>query len=384
LQHLAVANTYYPADSDTMIANQMAKANLGQRGGLYLNQMVTKQDQGQAKYYGQASDPYYVFTTCRRNSGDNIAPEHNAIGFPFHAPSGAMPNLTDGTDHTIRIWDQTTNTIISSYAPSSAFPACPGNTGHAGTYSDPCPLADGSGGNLSGYVGCTKFAWNEPVPYGPSGDGWGTNGVYPMSGMVRFQEILQGHIYHMVYLDLNCSSGSPVVFPNSTGYTAHVCATPATGIPNGALIFLDYNDAQLADMCPAPICATAGPHALPRWQYPFIEALSKYGGYFGDTMGDNSVQGITPARLESEAAYVLAGIPTPAPAGYADFFQWLASQPHTNCILVNGGYKCPAPIFENVPPESNNVGGSGTDIFSHMHVADQCVAKTLAGVAGGC
>jgi hypothetical protein len=109
-----------------------------------------------------------------------------------------------------------------------------------------------------------------------------------------------------------------------------------------------------------------------------LGSAGKNGGYPGDTQSINNGGGISPGRPESEQAYNTLGIATPHPAGFSNFYTWLSSMPHSRCFALTGGIKCQMPIFENVPLEG------GTDITAHVHVADQCVAKALAGVSGGC
>jgi hypothetical protein len=359
LSHLAVANAAYPANSDTMVRNQMGFSSPGDRGAFGAEQAVVGGDQQPAKYYGQPSDPYYEFTAC--TSGFACT----GLNVPFHAPSGAKTSA-GGADKFLVVWDQTNNNVFVQYE-GSDFPACPGN-GRAGTLADPCPISNAFTVAMNNFNSITVLG---------NSSAWTTMGILPLVGQVRMQEVLQGHIYHALYLDTGCTSGTQV-YPNTTGSSANSCANQGNsntnGIPNGALVFLDYTPTQLADL----------KTKLDAWQYPYIEAMTLYGGYIGDTASLPNCCGIYPSRNESEQAYNVAGIATPHPAGYTNFYTWLASQPHSACSTINGGLKCLLPVFENVPAEPNNVGGSGTDIVSHMHVADQCVAKAQAGAPGGC
>ena len=365
--HIAVAGGPYLSSSATMIAAQLSFAASGLRGVLNWQQAAVGADQQVPKYYGQSTDPVYQLTSC-----PPYTPPPGTLNTPFHLASGARFSA-GGADRFLAVWDQTNNNIFALYAPSmSAIPACPGG-GHAGTASDPCQIA------LASPSACGKSNFYSTTANTPNDGGWATGGILPPNGLIRMQEIVSGHIYHALYLDIACSSQT-TVFPNSTGSTANWCANEgnvnSNGMPNGALIFLDYTTAQLADI----------KTKVPAWQYPFLEALTVYGGYFQDTGAIGSSGGIYPSRAESEVAYNVAGIATPHPAGFTNFFSWLASQAHSNCSIISpsGGYKCNLAVFENVPAEPNNIGGSGTDIASHMHVADQCVAKAQAGVSGGC
>ena len=99
-----------------------------------------------------------------------------------------------------------------------------------------------------------------------------------------------------------------------------------------------------------------------------IEALTKYGGY----IGDGGLPGITQMRMESVLPYAKLGVPTPAPPGFSSTLSWLASQ-GAGC-----SGNCSLEFLKNVPLEG------GTGVQSHLHIADQCVAKGLAGQPGGC
>jgi hypothetical protein len=368
LGHVAVAGGPYLADSDTMIHYQLDVYSVpGDRGEINADQTVVRQDEGVAKYYGQVTDPVYVFKSCTWNGHDGSGP--GTYNVPFHMPSAAQLSA-GGSDKFWIDWDQTNDNIFTLYDPGiESVPACPGG-GHAGTLADPCPLS------ITGATcGINHYDANPSLP--ALQWGWATIGVPGMEGMVRMQELVEGHIGHAIYLDAACTSGT-YVYPTQQGIGPLVCSqagvSNATGIPAAGLVFLDYTPTQLADL----------KTKLAPWQYPFIEAMTLYGGYFGDTAGVPQASGIYPARFESEVAYRMAGVATPHPSGFASFYAWLASQPTAGCFLANGGYKCPMSIFEHIPAEPNNVGKTGTDIAAHMHVADQCVPKGMMGLMGGC
>src|SRR5207248_769511 len=133
-----------------------------------------------------------------------------------------------------------------------------------------------------------------------------------------------GHINHMLRLLHLCSDTgggtypSKKVFPaNNGGYPAFTClgiksGDPAYGLtqqdstfrytympPGGALVFLDYTQADLDCFNPnLPACS--GITKLARWQYPIIEALTLYGGTLEDT---GPYGGIMTTAWESEASY---------------------------------------------------------------------------------
>lgn len=316
-------------------------------------------------YYGGAKDPVYVVKSARHP----VAGANSPIGRPFHAPNGATFNFSRA-DNYINVWDQTTNQVLSSYifyrGTWSKFPVCPGN-GHAGTVADPCPVSD------LGYAGMSNW-WNDK--------GWGTaaSDSLPNGGWathIRAQEIMQGPIPHALFLFSDCMAGT--VFPaNNSGVTR--CPDGVKRAPLGALFFLDYTPAQLQDM----------KARIPLWQHRIIEALTVYGGYFGeaslDHFGGPSIP--TVQRFEGPAAYNLAGIAYP-------FYDWLTSFPHDPsngdksqslaCYTYGQFTGCDLNAYVGIPLYTGpNCPDTTCDVSRHMHIAHECVALGLAGQPGGC
>jgi hypothetical protein len=150
--------------------------------------------------------------------------------------------------------------------------------------------------------------------------------------------------------------------------------SPTLKPPEGALFFLDYTPAQLADI----------ETAVARWQYELLESLTIYGGYLGDTHG--AAEGIALTRYEGPAAYNLAGIPYPLTTWFETFpYADAAADAPLLCFPRAMGVECEMNPFVSVPVETGpNCTSIACDVSMHMHVADPCIAKTLAGVAGGC
>jgi uncharacterized repeat protein (TIGR02543 family) len=191
-------------------------------------------------------------------------------------------------------------------------------------------------------------------------DPWASSGFLPNIGEIRVKELMSGHINHAVYLNLNCTEGYPV-FPNIFYWgTASLCGSIGLSRtnrpPNGSLFFFDYTDSQLAQV----------KQYLPAWQYPYVEAMTHYGGYIGDT--GSSSYGLVPSRIEDSNAYVTAGLKNPV-------FGWLSQFPTARC----GTYQCNTAwnaLMANAP----SCPASLCDITKHIHVASPCVAAGLAGV----
>ena len=308
------------------------------------------QDEQVAKYYGNATDPAFVITSCTHHATSTTnGHTNNPIGFAFHAPAGVrFPRCL--SDKFILVWDQTQQKLIQAYgggpeAAAFTFPPCSStNLAH------PCPVA------LPDDQWCAMDDFYDSQAYGIQPPPGNTNRTAPGVGLIRVQELMQGHINHVLYLNTNCTMGEPV-FPDTVSHgTAMLCSTArlstANRPPNGSLVFLDYTTAQLADL----------KLKLPAWQYPVIEAMTLFGGYLGDT----GASGISPQRFEDSIGYKVAGLSDP-------IFKWIAPQAHSNCN--HDLTKCITQWFANVPNES------GTDITHHIHIAHPCVAIAQAGLS---
>ena len=311
-------------------------------------------------YYATSSDPTYCITSCTYH----VSGPDNPVGKCFHAPSGAQfaGNPNGGTangpvDQNIIVWDQSQDVLFSAYTNGSnnpSLPACSSGSTCNVSFSY-CSLADRQ----------TDQAWNNsPVV---------TNGLAAEAGLVRGQELIQQQINHAIYLNAYCTADN-VVFPNvSPASTARTCSSIGLSgtnrPPNGALFFLDYTPSQLAYL----------QTVLPAWQYPLISAMSQYGAYLGDTGGSYDTLHI--AHFETGQAYKFAGVADPL----WDFLD-------TNC-----GGACTKMTKTNSPPNSSavyalnflsnmpnlpgpNCASSSCGVLQHMHIADPCIAKGLAGM----
>jgi hypothetical protein len=331
-------------------------------GGGWGTVMPDGTDSSGPLFYGQATDPVYVIQNCSV-WGTGI---HDPRGRTLHAPSGAQYSGLTGDRH-IAVWDQTTNLLFSSYGAGTVpdpFPTCPG-LGHAGTQSDPCPAGN--------FEYCAISDWSTDPGFGIGGDDSLGSGGFATH--IRDAEIMSGHIPHAIYLWVDCAYGASV-FPQSGG--AEPCPSGVTNRPPlGAHFFLDYSPSQLADI----------QSRVPQWQFAILEALTIYGGYFGDTNA-YPMPGPGLWGFEGAKAYLLAGIPYP-------LYDWLKSFPNdsTNgdpsqplaCYSYGSFTGCDLNPYVNVPFETGpNCPSSACDISQHMHIADPCIALGLAGQPGGC
>ena len=304
-------------------------------------------------YYGTASDPVYVL----RSAGHAMTGAYNPIGVPFHCRQHAQFS-SGSSDQYFLCWDQTTNKVISMFCYGSRgcqarqFPSC-SSTDPA----RPCDI-----GFSVGYAMINNF--DDPRGYGIGP--WNPYASIFLAapvGQIRVQELMQGHIYHALYLNTLCQRGAPVfpdIFNWATAYQCNSNSGPNTDIapPAGALVFLDYSDAQLALL----------KNYMPAWQYPIVEALTHYGGYVGDTGNP-----LHPSRLEGEEAYLTDGMADP-------IFSWLHGQAGINSGCGPSG-TCNLP-WANFAVAGQACPAAGLcDITQHIHIADPCVAEAMAGLS---
>jgi hypothetical protein len=315
-------------------------------------------------YYGQASDPVYKLEACPK--ARPASDPHCAVGKTFHAPSAAPFNYW-GNDSALVVWDQTNNTIFNLYESRSYWvklPQCPGDGG-AGTDADPCRVSVDY---------CDQSNWStDPGFYIYNGGdslgngGWATHD--------RGAEMIKGSIHHAQYLQTVCTNG--FVFPSGGPTLACSDALDKTNKPpQGALLFFDYTTDQLAVI----------KNQVPGWQYVLLEAMTVYGGYIGETTGHHPF-GVGIRNFEGPAAYQRAGLP------YA-LGQWLLAFPHTPpatqtqplaCYDRDAGHECEFSIYMGIPLLTGpRCPDEPCDVSMHLHMADPCVAKGLAGRPDGC
>jgi hypothetical protein len=193
-------------------------------------------------------------------------------------------------------------------------------------------------------------------------------------------------IFHAFQSGIYCTNDqNPMVVPAST--TAAVCNSWIAGISNvgpsgaeyalnGALLFVDYTDAEIAAM------------DLPSFQANLITALAHYGTYIQVT-GGNASYGFSPGggdTTESEMAYYRST------GAHHPIFAWLNGQKLGSPSYSGGQKTIDCGSFS--PPDSEyrcNFGGlygipdmNGTDPSHHVHIADPCIVKRMIGLPGAC
>jgi hypothetical protein len=227
--------------------------------------LATADDWGRPlAYAGSLSAPYQVHCTMF-DCATQVA---------FRIPRYARPN--SGSDHHLVVLDATSNEELDMW--------------------------------LAAYNPKTD-SWSSGGRYVTAADGWGAMcassyqchgavaaGFAAFGGVVRPEEIAQGHIDHALFVTDPYTRKDYAACPAT--HTDGISADPAA-IPEGARIQLD----------PA---FNVNAQPWPRWEKVIAHALQTYGGYVGDTGGTLGLVG--EARLDrGYDAWSLAGLP-PIPA----------------------------------------------------------------------
>lgn len=139
-----------------------------------------------------------------------------------------------------------------------------------------------------------------------SGSGFlGTDGASTVGdaclagGLVRATEIKAGAINHALFATVDCATTAYYVYPANQPFDDQ-CSGPGTHVPNGAHVWLDLDDAQIA--------------ALPAqgWEKTILRALHHYGAYVGDSsIGGARAHGLIAPFWEDDAQYAAYGTPNP-------------------------------------------------------------------------
>ena len=437
--------THLMPNSDEVIAallSETANGSVGRQPGGGSGGFITgsfaspgSDDGGQIPlYFGKASDVVYQPVNVKScGPAFDLLATRDASGrianLTFHAPAGALySGQGGGDDNTLTVWDASgdgisAGKVVGFYTccgGATALPACPGpgvdGIMHDGTAADPCTFNAG---------GATPYcSWADPTKDSGFGGGSaadGSNGTGPYAAWIRNVELLAGHILHASNWNTDCEATAggaepKVVFPASLepGNAGALACTDQSALapPNGSLYFLDYTDAQLA--CLNPLMATCnGTDGKPVTKldplhYVFVEQLAHYGGYQSDTGGPASTPGsLSFYHVESSepyAYYAVHGFPTALTGSCADCYSTFQdffnahcggdyTDPTSWCYTnkrqpPDSAYAWETRVFYNLPLtlpgptcSAADAGAGRCGVGKHLHIADPCVAVTMAGLA---
>jgi hypothetical protein len=329
--------------------------------------------------YGTANDPYWKVDVSKCASCGVLGSASYAGNTVWRIPNGTKWTERGGTgnDSFFGVYDTTKDEYLVMY--KSSGPSYNLLQGCSATKPEnACTIP---GGYSATKMHRTASGKNVYQLVNPAGDTM-YNAARAM--VIRHQELMAGVINHPIYLNFPCeNTGS--VFPSQ--HQALACAiwpqgswiygTPDQMPYHGNLLFLDYTDAQIDAM------------SVPAWQKALLKAFANYGAYVGDT---SYYPAITVQRFESlQPWYDYYGFADDTPLSTVrtkvPVVDWLLKQGiPCNTRSEPGASKCSfnLSIAANVPALIGPKCSTPCGFSGHVHIADPCVARGLAGVSGGC
>ena len=332
-------------------------------------------------YYAQASDPLFVMNSSTCNG--------TGVNVTFHAPNGANFSGANGDNHLI-IYDNPDNMYIELYAFGKGAGFSVGtSTCFSGQTCNPQPIPNisactaGRIGTDSDFDFGKTFAVTTPGNY-TLGSDTNSAGIIAGASVLLQRELANNAISHVVRVSTPCVANLGAgVFPSPSGLLK--CASPISKTPQAGMWFIcDYTDSQINGT------------SLPAWQKAVIKQACHYGMVIDQTSGGTTnpfgFSYGSSGALEGQTAYFKTGTADPYMATIVNEGGW--SQGSNNA--TNGTGSAVGLIFANMPLLTCSGAWCGTDSTGrvcssnacdptgHIHLLDSCVAKKLAGQAGGC
>ena len=216
-------------------------------------------------YFGHSSDPVYSITCTGGYSP--CSP-----GVSFHIPSYAIP-AEGGDRHFTDIDESNSSLELDCW-----------NTNNL----------SGTGGTLTATACGTGPLTGPGIVFGQTGAGFAQ-----WAGVIRAQELIAGNIPHALFIVMPCTNNNAPVYPSNYRSTDTEC-TGNQGAPYGAFFRLNMTDAQITAL------------GVPTWKKAIYTALAHYGGFVGDTNGNNAMN----VQFEADEMYTRAGYTNPnCPSG---------------------------------------------------------------------
>lgn len=204
------------------------------------------------------------------------------------------------------------------------------------------PLPKAGGTITIGWGGKTR------IIDGPGGGTGRTDSPAVMSatgaigGVIRFQELAAGRIEHALFIVVGCSNGKTVYPARDYGGE---CSDTTNAPAAGQWLQLDMSNAQIARL------------SVPRWQKTILKAFARYGGFVGDTGGNEAFT----FQLESPETYTSLGAANP-------YLAWAAKEVtrrnHNIITYGEGGVRRYALDI-----------AEGVDWANKLRVIDPCVIR---------
>lgn len=223
----------------------------------------------------------------------------------------------------------------------------------------------------------------------------GTNSFFTQLLPPDFQSLLPnatGTNQELAEAELICNTnqvyrvtGVASDFPGPSSASLLTCSA-TSGLPvsssdpiQGGLYWVDYTDAQINGM------------GLGAWHAGVLKAMAHYGAYVNVT-GSQNFTGAPIGTIEGNYAYGVAGVassPANSLCSQTDWAVCTTGSP-ANAIMEGDIFNASIPLIVTTGSTSTDSSGracgsgSGCDWTGHVHLLDQCVAKTMAGQPGGC
>jgi hypothetical protein len=386
----AVANAQYTMTNNGACSERGTAGTTG-CWAYYILPVETPGEDSAPIYPSQPGDPFYSM------SGTGVS-------LTFQCPSNAKFSGSTG-DQVIVCYDQTQQILVEIYADNKGagygLGVCPGG-GHAGTLADPCPTTNGNG-----YPGAERVAidpsfnasqsWDVTTPGDYELGGINGNiGAAPLAPTASFADLLAGTISHAIQINAPCSNPSYAGNFPANGVIDLACSPGVANQPvYGGLYTFDYTNAQLTTICAA----------IAKWKCAYITAITTYGMYFALTGGGLAPSyglQFAPADDTSEGpqAYYSLGVPFSGTPPNTSPIPALQAQGGWAVNMT--GYTAPSPdqagfILDSLFPKILNASNTSHDLegnacnvspgcypSGHFILLNSCVARTMAGVSGGC
>lgn len=310
------------ANSDAMVRH----AEQGDDRTVWVTEQGSGYDEGHPVYVASSSDPL-VNVTCTRYC-DAAHPAQIRI------PAKARPG--DGGDGHIAVI-QPDGTEFDTWA--TTMPSRDWQNGD--TITSMNAVTCGSYATGTGFLGSSGAST--------------VGGACLAGGLIRYSEIATGEIDHALFTTVDCATRSFYVYPAPQPFDSQ-CTGGGPDVPNGAHLWLDLSDAQVAAL---PVTA---------WEKTVLRALHHYGAYVLDSgSGADRAHGLFVPWWEDDAQYSSMGKTNP-------LVQWAASQGwNPNSVAPrNGTFRSTTRYtFSDSWNPLTSIGGWA----AHLHVVDPCYAQ---------
>jgi hypothetical protein len=316
-------------------------------------------------YYSRPTDPEFVLNCVHDEFG---RPDHGCAidGRKLRIPAGARPEdnraIVVGQPRTydahLVVVDQKGGWEYDLWQvqSTSSFASISGDSVNEGLRA--------SGGRVDfSWGGRTRLAGTGSAVDRPAGepvDGSNAASWAETAGRVRAEELAAGRINHALFLNVPCTAPARSVYPAHPEGRAFACSGNVRSdlgvLPLGTRIWLDMTSVEITDL------------PIPAWKKVFLRALSRYGGYIGDTNADPRWL----FYIETEGGNMYSSPKSPSGRSYQDRWYRFAKE--------NGWPVCAAPdcvpgvrvgkLYRDPPRDDYDYAAN---VWPKLRVMNRCV-----------